>query len=1284
PSGKADRNSLPHPEIGPSDAYVAPKTEEEKLLCALFEQILQIEKVGTQDNFFAMGGDSILALQVIAQARRRGFDLNVRDLFKSPTVEGLAVRLASRRNLREEKPAPVKSSLQPPPEVLGRLKRLYPDLETALPLTPLQQGILFHSLESPGAYQVQLCFRIEGIFDTQRFAAAWKEVLGRHQILRMAVPDGETAFMAVIRRAELPFTCEDWRGRNKPEDALQDYILHDRKRGFDLSHPPLLRLGVLQMADHTWEVVFNSHHLTLDGWSLSVVMTEVLKLYDGEPLSPPALFQDYAAWLHSRPMEPSLAWWREVLTGFDKPNRIDLAMAEAGEGFGEETRLLNAALADRIDRVARELRTTRSTLLQALWGILIGHLSGAQDIVFGNVVSGRPAQIPHIEKMAGMFINTVPVRVRTEERTLRAILSELTAMQGEREEHEYAPLHQVQAQAPIPRGMPLFESLFVYENYPVDERLVASRNRDFTITDSEGVETPPYPLTLTVLPGRDLVLKLGHDRQRCDQGGAANILRWFEHLAVAALDRIDGRVCDLPLTDAAEFELVVHRFNDTAADFPRDKTLHLLFEEQAEKTPGNIAVRDSGRVLTYGELNAYANRISHALIARGVEKETLVGLCLERSVDLSAAILGIHKAGGAYVPLDPRYPKERFSLLCQDAGLELIIAVAATAPQFDGRLLLLDEDDLSVFPEDNPRVPVAADNLAYVIFTSGSTGRPKGVMVEHRGVVNRLFWLHHGLPYSPADVIMQKTPVTFDVSVPELYGGFVAGSSVCMLDPGAEKDPERIVETIEENGVTSIHFVASMLEAFLDHLQAVPSDIPRCATLNRVFTSGEAVSRGLVERYNRILRPATGAGLQDLYGPTEGTIEVSWYPCPKDTPAVKTIGKPVENTFLYILDGHGQPQPVGVPGELCIGGVQVARGYLNQPELTAEKFVPNPFASGRIYKTGDLARWLPSGEIEYLGRIDQQVKIRGFRIELGEIENALKQHPLVVDALVNPFGGKGEQRLCAYVVGDFEPGELRAHLAEKLPEYMVPAAFVKLDAIPLTPSGKADRKNLPHPEFQPKAGFTAPRTETEQALCALFASVLNIDRIGIHDNFFEAGGDSILALQVVSRARGQGIDLAVRDLFKAPDVEALAARARSLGRGGEFNAEKEAPLTPIQNWFFAQEGDKNHFNQSMLLRVPAGLDPAQLVQAMRRIVEHHDALRLRFRDGRQILQGMEAFVNPELVRRIDCRHLPPEERDAILLSEGEKAQQSLDIERGELFRCLWFDFGDEPGRLLWI
>ena len=695
-----------------------------------------------------------------------------------------------------------------------------------------------------GAYQVQVRFRVEGNFDPERFREAWQQTIDRHEALRMAVPEGDTAFMVISSKTELPFIFEDWSDEPNQEEKLQAYLTRDRKQGFELNRPPLLRLAIFKMGKSCWEVALNSHHLTMDGWSLSVVMADVLKIYHGEPLTPPLPFKDYAAWLQTRPTETALSWWRESLAGFDKPNRIDLAVTDKEKGFGEDTLSFSADISAKVDRLARELRTTQSTVLQALWGALIGRLSGDEDVVFGNVVSGRPAQLPGVENMVGMFINTVPVRIKIKGHTVRTIIEELTGVLGEREEHEYAPLHLTQGQAPIRKGTSLFETLFVYENYPVNERLLEEGKSDFTITDSQGIEAPHYPLSLVVLPGKQLTLKLSHDRQRYDGKVTKNILNWLKSFVYSAIDRIDTEVSELSLLDANEYDLVVKDFNATDVEFPRDKTLCRLFEEQAERTPDNIAVRDSRESLTYAELNRRANRIAHALISKGVKPDTLVGLCLERSVKLSAAILGIHKAGGGYVPIDPRYPAERFAFLVEDAGLKQVIALTTTSFTFDGEFLFLDKDDLSAFPEHNPSPIATPENLAYVIYTSGSTGKPKGVAVEHRGVVNRISWLQHGLPYTADDVIIQKTPITFDVSLPELYGGYLAGASVCMLDPGAEKDPARIVETIEESKATSIHFVASMLEAFLDHLQSRPEELARCSSLNRVFTSGEAVSRG--------------------------------------------------------------------------------------------------------------------------------------------------------------------------------------------------------------------------------------------------------------------------------------------------------------------------------------------------------------------------------------------------------------------------------------------------------
>ncbi|NLC70565.1 MAG: hypothetical protein GX751_04305, partial [Desulfuromonadaceae bacterium] len=548
--------------------------------------------------FFESGGDSILALQLIAKARRLGFDLSVRDLFKAPRIIELASRIDSRKALPQGIPKIETSPAGPSREVAERLGRLFPALEAILPLTPLQQGILFHSLESKGAYQVQLQFRVEGNFDPDRFGAAWRQVIGRHQLLRMAVPEGESAWMVIVGRTELPWQFADWRKEPDPGKKLREYVRADREQGFDLGQAPLLRLGVFQVADQAWEVVINNHHITLDGWSLSIVLADVLRIYHGETLPPPLPFGRFADWLHARPMEKSLAWWKENLSGFDKPNRIDLPSSGVEKGFGEHTVTLSHEISGKLQQTARMLRTTPGILLQSVWGMLIARLSRDEDVVFGNVVAGRPAEIPGIEKMVGMFINTIPVRLKTEGRTLRQLVDELTTCQGEREEHETTPLHQIQAQAPIPRGMALFESLFVYENYPVDERLREERGLDFTIGDVRGNEAPHYPYSLAVLPGKEFTLQLTFDRRRCDLLNASALVRWFGNLLASALANPDAEIAELSLVDGAERRFVMEECNATAADYPRDKTLHRLFEEQAERVPGQIAVRCGADQLT--------------------------------------------------------------------------------------------------------------------------------------------------------------------------------------------------------------------------------------------------------------------------------------------------------------------------------------------------------------------------------------------------------------------------------------------------------------------------------------------------------------------------------------------------------------------------------------------------------------------------------------------------------------------------------------------------------------
>ena len=1169
--------------------------------------------------------------------------------------------------------------VKPSQETIDRLAGSYPTLENILPLTPLQQGILFHALESEGAYQVQLHFRVEGKFNPERFRKAWQKTVDRHEILRMAVPEGETGFMVINREAQVPYRFEDRRNDPEPDKRLQAYLETDREEGFDLSRAPLLRLAIFQVTDRAWEIVLNNHHIILDGWSLAIVMADVMKLYAEEPLGRPLPFADYAEWLHRRETDASLEWWRSTFAGFDKPNHIDLATAEKGTGFGEQTLALDPEVFRQLDRLARKLRSTPSTLLQAIWGGLVSRLTGDTDIVFGNVVSGRPAAMPGIENMVGMFINTVPVRLQTEDQTFGELVEKLTTLQGEREQHEFTPLYLTQAQAAIQRGTSLFETLFVYENYPVDESLECADGKDFAITATRGIEAPHYPLTLAVLPGDHLNLRLTHDRSRYDNRGAERLLAWFEAFLRSALQEPGSLINRLAFLKNEERQRVVNDFNRTEVPYPADRVLHRIFTGQALKTPANIAVRDAREALSYEELNARANRIAHALIAKGVGPESLVGLCLERCSGLIAAILAIHKAGGAYVPLDPHYPAERLAFMIEDAGIRQMVSVSSSAPEFSGELLLLDKEDLSSYPDTDPDVIVAPGNAAYVIYTSGSTGKPKGVAVEHGSAVNRIQWMQDTFALKEQDVILQKTTTTFDVSVWELAWWYFAGASVHMLEPGAEKDPARIVAAIEEARVTTLHFVPSMMGAFLEYLESTTKEVERCATLKRVVTSGEALPRGMVERFNTLLRPL-GTELHNLYGPTEATIDVSWYPCPAVTPDIIPIGKPVANTRLYVLDAFGNPQPVGVPGELCIGGVQVARGYLNRPELNAGKFVANPFAEGRLYKTGDLARWLEDGNLEYLGRIDQQVKIRGFRIELGEIESALRDHPSVREAIVNPFGDRGEQRLCAYIVGAFDATELRTHLSATLPDYMVPSAFVKLDRLPLTPSGKADRKNLPDPHLGAQAAYTAPRSDGEKILCNLFEEILGVEKVGIHDNFFALGGHSLLATRLINAAgKVFAAEIPLKTIFEqatpACFLEAIRSGSTAAAPPIKKTGQREAPLSFAQSrlWFLDQfEGGSTAYNIPAAFRIQGNLDIDALEKSLGLLIRRHSGLRTIFREA----PSGEAFQH---LKDFTDFSLPVEaiEGDSIREILSREAHHRFNLSSGPLYRFRLWEIGHQ-------
>ncbi|WP_447980433.1 amino acid adenylation domain-containing protein [Candidatus Nitrospira bockiana] len=1063
------------------------------------------------------------------------------------------------------------------------------DVEDVYPLTPLQQGLLFHALYAPdtGVYVEQVSCTVEGRLDLAAFRQAWQQVVDRHPALRTAFlwqGEGVSEPLQVVRRrVGLPLTCLDWRDLSEEEQRarLQEWLETDRKAGFDCARAPLLRLTVIRQAERLHRVVWTHHHLLLDGWCVPVLLKEVLAGYEASLRGERAIFppsrpyRDFVAWLQRQDPNEAERHWREALAGVTAPTPLGIDRPDVGGqagGVGSHVVTLSSSTTRALTTFVQRHQLTLSTLMQGAWALLLSRYSGDPDVVFGVTVSGRSAPLHGIEAMVGLLINTLPLRVRVPATaTVLSWLKELLAQSAAVHHYEHTPLTSIQSWSQIPKGQPLFESLLVVENYPTDPTVFAGSS-ELHVSEVTVDDQTNYPLTITVLPGAELSLRCSYDRRRCDE---ESVRRMLAHVArlLEELSRNPG-LClgEISLPTEQERHLL-GTWNATERAYPLERCVHELIEAQAEQTPEACAVVFEGQRLTYRELNARANQVAHHLRRHGAGPDVLVGICLERSLEMVVGLLGILKAGAAYVPIDPDHPRERIAFMLQDMAAPLLVsceALAEALPPHPARIICLDRNGSRIEREstDDPNVPLSLQHLAYTIYTSGSTGRPKGAGIPHGGLLNRLLWMQEQYRLQPGDRVLQKTPFSFDVSVWEFFWPLMTGACLVVPRPGDHRHPDRLVELIVRHAVTTLHFVPPMLQAFLD-----TPGVNACRSIRRVICSGEALPAELQRRFFERMHPE--AELHNLYGPTEASIDVTAWACRRDDPGASVpIGSPIANTQIHLLDPLGHPVPVGVAGELYIGGVGLARGYHGRPDLTAEKFLPDPFTSrpgARLYRTGDLARRRADGAIEFLGRLDHQVKIRGFRVELGEIEARLLEHPSVGEAVVIAREDHpGQKRLVAYVVGRGaapDGDELREWLTRHLPDYMVPAFLVPLDALPLSANGKVARRALPAPDLSSirSRDYVAPRTQVEGLLAEIWAQVLHLDRIGIHDNFFELGGDSIVTLQIVARARQRGLTLTPRDLFEHPTIAEAAAVAVQEGERTptDHHPGQDVPEVPL-------------------------------------------------------------------------------------------------------------------------
>ncbi|MGX7824529.1 amino acid adenylation domain-containing protein [Actinokineospora sp. 24-640] len=1200
-----------------------------------------------------------------------------------------------------------------PQEDIDRLEALVPGLTDVLPLSPLQEGLLFHAGFTEGEldpYTVQTAFTLDGPLDSARLRSAVDGLLRRHPNL-LAGFHYSGLSRPVQVYAPLP---TPWSEVELAESELQGFLDADRARPFDLAAPPLLRFTLVRLAPERHRLVYTGHHILMDGWSMPLLVGELMDLYHGRELPPPAPFRDYLTWAAAQDRGAARDAWRAVVEGIEEPTLLVPADPDRDPVVPVETTLeLPEDLVSGLTARSRALGVTINTVVQAAWAILLGRLTGRADVTFGATVSGRPPEVPGVDRMIGLLINTLPVRVRVDNaRTLAETVTDLQIQQAELMPHQYLGLTEVQRMAGVGE---LFDTLMVYENYPVDEEGLAARE-DLALVDVDARDATHYPLTLLVaVVGPKLSLTLSHRPDLFSTDEATAIGRRLFALLRAVAETPERPVGGIGVLLPEERDA----WNDTARELP-PATLPELFAAQVAATPDAPALVFGESTLTYAELDARASRLAHLLAERGAGPDRFVAVAVPRSLDLVVALYAVHKAGAAYVPIDPEYPADRIAYLLSDSKPALVLtSTEVPLPSVDTPVVVLDDPavvaDLASRPTGHA-TPVDPANAAYAIYTSGSTGKPKGAVVPHAGIVNRLRWMQAEYELSAEDRVLQKTPSGFDVSVWEFFWPLMVGATLVVAKPGGHRDPAYLASLIQGEEITTVHFVPSMLRAFVAEPTAED-----CASLRRVICSGEALPGDLAAEFFGIL----DCGLHNLYGPTEASVDVSHWTCrPADRAAPVPIGHPVWNTGLHVLDSALHPVPVGCAGELYLSGVQLARGYANRPDLTATRFVASPFATGeRLYRTGDIVRRRPTGALDYLGRADDQVKIRGLRIELGEIEAAVTAHPAVSEAAVVAREDNGVTRLVAYVVSNAHPQptelstgaseargssvpagrlaegrppwewwglseggfaaleqDLRESLGRELPEYMVPAAFVGLDVLPLTPNGKLDRKALPAPEFAAAGQGRAPAEGPERVLCELFAEVLGIDGVGVDDDFFELGGDSIVSIQLVGRARKAGLVLTPREVFQHKTPAALALVADSAdGAVAEdpSSAVGTLPLTPIMRWLLGRGGPIEHFHQSMRLLTPPACDESRIAAVLQAVLDTHAVLRGRLlRETEELEIGKPGSVRAEaLLDRVDIADVPDAELESLIYHHVDAAQATLSPEAGIMVRAVWFDAG---------
>ncbi len=1191
-------------------------------------------------------------------------------------------------------------------------------------LSPTQQGMLFHTLFAPdtGIYFEQRHCLLHGTLDCDAFMQAWQQVVDRYDVLRTDFhwQEADQPLQVVYDTVALPWIVEDWQALTLAQQTakLEALLAQDRAQGFQLDQAPLMRCALLQLAPDRYRFIWSYHHLLMDGWCNGVLVKDVLAIYrsiredSALQLLPPKHYRDYIVWLQQQDQTQAENYWRHILSGFEAPTPLGIDRAAPLQGnssFGEQQSQLTATLSADLQAFAQRSRLTLNTLFQGVWAIVLSRYSGQSDVLFGITVSGRPPTLAGIESMVGLFINTVPLRSYVpSDASILQWLQELQQDQRDREAYSYSALTDLQSWSDIPSGSPLFESLLVFENYPVSiEAVTQNLDSGFKLQEGQGYEQTNYPLTLVVIPGDEIQLSLRYDTHRVADADAQRLLGHIEQVLRHLVRDPLQSLSQLPLLTKQEQQQLEQLAQGKVVSIPAN-TIHQQFETQVRQTPDTIALTFSETAsaektvsLSYQQLNHRANQLAHYLLEQGIGQR--IGLCLHRSVDMVVGLLGILKAGCSYVPLDPNYPVNRLQYIVANAELDALITTTDVTFEIGTAALVIALDQLASSihqcPGHNPLLQTGLDDIAYILYTSGSTGQPKGVPILHRCLSNFLSAMAETLGITADDRLLAITTLAFDIAALEIFLPLVTGAQVVVTSREVAQDGGQLAALLENQRISIMQATPATWRLLLDGNWHSHSSL-------KVLCGGEALDITLAQQLL-----ARGDEVWNLYGPTETTI---WSGALQITPhslgtGTVPIGCPLANTQFYVLDQQQRQVPIGVPGELYIGGMGLSPGYWQQPELTSERFISSPLAEIEegigegsrgipvLYRTGDCVRYREDGTLDYLGRLDNQIKLRGFRIELGDIEAALSQHPLVEQAVV-VLHDRDNPRLVAYLVLTQQcpqaelVQQLRQWLSQRRPAYMMPAVYIVLEALPLTPNGKVDRRSLPDPEPVTEKAVP-PQTTVEVLIAGVWTTVLGCEQVRLNDHFFELGGHSLLATRVIAQlSQVLGVDVPLRSLFEHPILaDFVGVVQRTQGRSQPPISSGHPPtLSDAQQrqWLMAQlEPDNIAYTIPTAVRLQGELSITGLQQSLVQVVHRHEPLRTIYPavNGEalpQVIPASEATAELE-IEGIDLRHLDTvKQRSEVRRLTHEQTQQPFNLKQGPLWRSQLLQLSEQEHILL--